>query len=319
MNKVRCWIGCGAFGLLFILVACNADQSAVTAVSPTPAPPFKIIAYVDNAVIVEQVPFAKLTHINYAFVIPNADGTLKPLPNRWKIGQLIEKAHENGVQVLISVGGWGHDATFEQLAANSESLTLFIDELVALVDAFGFDGIDMDWEYPDPASADNYVKLMQALGAAMRDRDKLLTAAVAALGENADGTTAPVFDEVDFLNLMVYDLSDGDHAPFSYAEASLAYWQERGLPPEKTVLGVPFYGRPDFIPYQKLVAANPAAASIDQIEYNGSRIYYNGIPTIQQKTELALSDASGIMFWTLSYDTQDETSLLNAIYNEVTP
>jgi hypothetical protein len=44
----------------------------------------------------------------------------------------------------------------------------------------------------------------------MRQRDKLLTAAVAALGYNADGITNPVFDEVDFLNLMVYDESDSD-------------------------------------------------------------------------------------------------------------
>ena len=299
---------------LILLTAVTACQSP----APTSTPPFKIIAYVDNAVIVEQIPFEKLTHINYAFAIPNTDGTLKPLGNRWKIGQLIEKAHENGVMVLISVGGWGHDETFETLAADAGATAVFVDDLTTLVDDFGFDGIDMDWEYPDTGdSSDRYAALMHELSAEMRQRDKLLTAAVAALGEHADGTAVSVFNDVDFLNLMVYDKSDGDHAPFSYAQESLAYWQARGLPPEKTVLGVPFYGRPDWIPYHKLVAADSTAAQADQIEYNGKIVYYNGIPTMQQKTNLAMDSASGIMFWMLSYDTQYETSLLNAIYDEV--
>ncbi len=283
--------------------------------APPSPPPFKIIAYVDNAIIVEQIPFEKLTHINYAFAIPNADGTVKPLGNRWKIGQLIEKAHENDVLVLISVGGWGHDETFETIAADGEAMALFINELLALTDAYGFDGIDMDWEYPDTGdSARQYTAMMETLGAAMHEQGKLLTAAAAALGEHGDGVETAVFPQIDFLNLMVYDKSNGDHAPFSYAQESLAYWQERGLPPEKTVLGVPFYGRPDWIPYHKLVAADPAAAEQDTIEYNGKIVYYNGIPTMQQKTKLAMESASGIMFWMLSYDTQDETSLLNAIY-----
>jgi len=304
------------FILLFLL-------TAVSACTPTPdttpsPPPFKIIAYVDNSIIVDQVPFEKLTHINYAFAIPNADGSVKPLGNRWKIEQLIEKANAKGVMVLISVGGWGHDETFETLAADPEAMALFVTELTTLVDDFGFNGIDMDWEYPDAGdSADRYTVLMTALGTEMRMRDKLLTAAVAAVGAHGDGVQTAVFSQVDFLNLMVYDKSNGDHASFSYAQESLAYWQQRGLPPEKTVLGVPFYGRPDWIPYHKLVAADPAAAQQDEIEYNGNIIYYNGIPAMQKKTKLAMESASGIMFWTLSYDTQDETSLLNTIYEGV--
>jgi GH18 family chitinase len=178
----------------------------------------------------------------------------------------------------------------------------------------------MDWEYPDaaPDSAGNFVKLMQALGAEMRARDKLLTAAVAAVGPSADGITAPVFDEVDFLNLMVYDKGDdGPHSPISYAEESLAYWQQRGLPPEKTVLGVPFYGRPQYLPYREIVKQNPEAAWQDEITYFGQPVYYNGIPTMQEKTKLALENASGVMFWTLEEDSTDETSLLQAIFETV--
>jgi GH18 family chitinase len=56
---------------------------------------------------------------------------------------------------------------------------------------------------------------------------------------------------------------------------------------------------------------------MDSSEYLGGMVFYNGIPTIQAKTQLALQRASGIMIWELSQDTMDETSLLNAIFQTV--
>ncbi|NJN55216.1 MAG: hypothetical protein HC804_10930 [Anaerolineae bacterium] len=284
------------------MAACDA-QAAPTAVPATtppaptvtavptdmPPPPFRIIGYVTESVIVELVPFEKLTHINYAFVIPNVDGTLKPLANGWKIDNLVEQAHAHNVQVLISVGGWGHDETFETLAADPAAQATLVQELVTLVEKYNLDGVDMDWEYPDPTtmspdSAQNYVDLMQTLGTEMRARGKLLTAAVVALGEQGGGVDTAVFDEVDFLNLMVYDRGgEGHHSSYEFAQESLTYWHERGLPPEKMVLGVPFYGRPNYSTYKELVAADPAAAFTDEVEQYGRTEYYNGIPTIQQK------------------------------------
>ncbi len=302
------------------LTATIAPTATVTAVPPTP---FRIIGYVTDAVIVELVPFDKLTHINYAFAIPNVDGTLKPMANSWKIDNLVEQAHANNVQVLISVGGWGWDETFETLAADPTARDRLVQELVALVEKHNLDGVDMDWEYPDPVSmspdsAQNYVKLMAALGTEMRVRGKLLTAAVVALGEHGEGVDPAVFDEVDFLNLMVYDRGgEGHHSSLEFAQESLAFWRERGLPQEKMVLGVPFYGRPNYALYKELVTADPAHALTDEAEWNGRTEYYNGIPTMQQKTRLAQEEASGIMIWTLEQDTQDELSLLQAIYNTV--
>lgn len=302
--------------------ATAVPATATPMATAVPPEPFRIIGYVTGNVIVEQVPFDRLTHINYAFALPNPDGTLKPIPNGWKIDQLVQQAHEHGVKVLISVGGWGHDETFEILAANPQARHALVQELVAFVEKHNLDGVDMDWEYPEPASASpdsaaNYLQLMQALGTQMRSRGKLLTAAVVALGYYGEGVDTAVFDEVDFLNLMAYDKGDGHHSPLEYAQDSLAYWQGRGLPPQKMVLGVPFYGRPQLTPYRKLVEADPAAAYQDSADYLGHVQNYNGIPTMQQKTQLALAHASGIMIWTLADDTQDETSLLRAIYETV--
>lgn len=311
--------------ILILIVACSPVAgtpvaSPVPEMTPTtPAPPeepFRIIGYFTDAGIVEAVPFERMTHINYAFVIPNEDGTLMPIANEWKLKNLVKAAHQHGVRVLPSVGGWGWDAQFEVMAGDAEARKVFIEEIIDFMNEYNLDGVDIDWEFPDAGqSALNYAALMRELRAALPG-DKLLTAAVPALGSNADNFLPETFDDVDFLNVMIYDGDHGaGHSPYKYAVDSLAYWSAQGLPKEKTVLGVPFYAHPGSIVYRKLVKADPSAAQKDSMEYSGATVYYNGIPTIVEKTRLAMEKASGMMFWTLEGDTNDDTSLIKAIYD----
>lgn len=173
--------------------------------------------------------------------------------------------------------------------------------------------MDIDWEYPDPGpSASNYTTLMNALSGAMHSRGKLLTAAVAADGWYGDGVQSAVFGYMDFLNIMSYE-DESPHASYAYAVSSLDYWQSRGLPASKTVLGVPFYAQPGYFSYREAVAANPANAYHDCAAINGLSACYNGIPTMQQKTDLLLQRGAGMMFWESSMDTTDGTSLVSAI------
>jgi GH18 family chitinase len=293
---------------------------AATVVSaPTLVPAlrdFRIVGYVtDWDVDVNRIQFDKLTHINYAFLLPEPDGTVRDAANVGKLDQVVERAHAQGVRVLISVGGWGYDQQFEKLAARPETRAAFVTALQRYAGAHALDGVDIDWEFPTgDTSAGNFLALMQALHAALQPEGKLLTAAVAALGENADGVGKDVFDLVDFLNLMAYDAPETNHSSYAFAAAALDYWGRRGLPAEKTVLGVPFYAQPGGLTYRQLIEFDPAAAHTDEVGYFGVKTYYNGIPTIQQKTRLARQRASGIMIWALPQDTADETSLLRAIY-----
>ena len=277
---------------------------------------FRIVGYVmDKAGTVDEIQYNRLTHINYAFLIPNEDGTVRPLYSQRKLARMIASAHEHGVKVLLSIGGWGYDGPFEALAGDSTTRARLIDEVVKQVEKYGFDGADMDWEYPDVGeSACNFLALMQELSAAMHARGKLVTAAVVALGPNAEGILPEVFDCVDFLNIMAYDGPGENHSPYSYAEEALDYWRGRGLPRAKAVLGLPFYGRPGGVPYKQLVEADEGAPYADQVEFRGKPVYYNGIPTVKRKTELALERGTGIMIWALTHDTSDESSLLRAIH-----
>jgi GH18 family chitinase len=301
--------------LMALLAACGTSRQAVEAPAPAEEsvemePPFRVIAYVTAAIVPETIPYGSLTHINYAFLIPNADGTFAHFPNAWKLEEIVAQAHRAGVQVLISVGGWGWHDQFEALAADPAARTLFVQGLATFVAQYGLDGADIDWEYPRPGpSADNFLLLIGDLRQAMPDR--LLTTAVVAYGQTGAGVVSDTFDLFDFVNVMTYD--GPDHGTMAQFQAGLDYWQSRGLPPAKTVMGVPFYARPNEMTYRRLVAIDPQAAYVDTMEHNGTTIHYNGIPTVQAKTRLARERAGGIMFWTLEHDDPGELSLLKAM------
>jgi hypothetical protein len=275
---------------------------------------FKVVGYMPSwAGSVSAVQYSKLTHINYAFLLPNADGSLQAIDNPSKLQSLVSTAHANGVKVQISVGGWnnGDDSHFETLAANATYRTNFVNNLVSFVSQYGLDGVDIDWEYPnDGSSANNYLALMQQLATQMHNRGKLLTAAVVAYGGSS--ILNGVFDVVDFLNIMAYDENDYQHSTYALAVQSVNYWRGRGLAAGKTVLGVPFYGHPTWESYAALIArgADPYSDTFDGVGYNG-------ITTIKSKTNLAFDQGGGIMMWELSQDATGTYSLLSAIHDVV--
>jgi chitinase len=296
-------------GFIFLLLGGCLPQKA----SPLSSPEFRVLAYVTEDTVPELIPYDKLTHINYSFILPRVDGSIRDVYNPWKLKKIVETGRAHGVSVFVAVGGWGLEKEFEAIAADPAIRAVFVQTLVEYAAEYDLDGIDIDWEYPVVGVSDgNYLALMRELRAALPEQVQLTTA-VPAYGRNADGFPAESFAYLDFVNLMVYDLSREAHATMEMAEQSLDYWQGRGLSVDKTVLGVPFYSRPGEVPYRKMIQADPAAAQLDVFEFAGVLQYYNGIPTIQAKTELALGRASGIMFWALSHDTTDEYSLLTAI------
>jgi GH18 family chitinase len=286
--------------------------------TPSP-PPFQIIAYATAGIVASVIPYDQLTQINYSFLIPNGDGTFVPITNGWKLKQIVGTGHSKNVKVLISVGGWGWDNQFEAMAAAPQSRSAFVRNLTAFVQEYQLDGADIDWEYPDAGpSSQNFLSLIQELRAAMSD--KRLTAAVVSYGEHGLGIPPESFEFLDFINVMTYD--GPDHGTMEQFEKGLAFWSERGVPKEKLIVGVPFYSHvknssAEGMRYAKLVQADPAAAQVDEFDVYGSTQVYNGIPTIQKKTRIAMSKATGIMFWALDHDTQGDLSLVNAIFHTV--
>lgn len=272
---------------------------------------FKVVGYMPSwAGNVGTVQYSKLTHINYAFLLPTNTGGLQAIENPSKLQSLVSTAHANGVKVMISVGGWnnGNDGGFESLAANSTYRQNFVTNIMNFVNQYNLDGADIDWEYPDAgASANNYVTLMTMLSNSLHNQGKLLTAAV--VGNNGGSILSSVFPLVDFLTIMAYDANNFEHSTYNFAVTCLNYWRNRGLPKEKAILGVPFYARPSWKGYNQLLNEGASPNS----DYFGSD-FYNGLPTMRQKTNLAFDNGGGVMIWELSQDVNNANSLLSAIH-----
>jgi chitinase len=262
----------------------------------------------------DEIPYAKLTHINYAFVIPSSsgDGSLEGLENPSKLQHIVELAHANGVKVGIAVGGWSDlkNPGFEGLSASASPRENFADNLLELIRKFDLDGVDIDWEYPQGiVQSQHYHLMMHLLAEKLHAKGKILSAAVADGAENGAAIPAELFQYIDFLNIMAYDGDEEDgHSPYSLAESALDYWLGRGLPQAKAVLGVPFYARPSWKTYKTLLAKG---ADPHSDHFKGDS--FNGMHTIAQKAQLAINRGNGIMIWELSGDVQGPNSLVSAI------
>ncbi|MEV4537872.1 glycosyl hydrolase family 18 protein [Asanoa sp. NPDC049518] len=316
-----------------ILAAVSAAVTALAAgtlavlAAPTPAQAavlpngFKSVGYMPSwAGSATAIQYSKLTHVNYAFVLPNGNGSLTAVDNPSKLQQIVSLGHAANTKVLIAIGGWndGNDSGFEQMAANAGTRTTFVNNVVNLVNQYNLDGVDIDWEYPDAGtSGNNFTALMSQLSTAMHSRGKLLTAAVVSGGGTAQGVQPAVFGYVDFLNIMTYD-GGSPHANYQWTIDNINGWKSRGLPASKAVVGVPFYSRPGGIPYNQIVAQNAAWANQDCATINGVQQCYNGLPTIRAKTQWAMANAGGMMNWELSQDPNNANSLVSAIYTVAT-
>ena len=293
---------------------------------------FKVVGYFPSwsGNKLDRIQFDIVTHINYAFAIPTPDGSLLPLENPDLARTLIAQAHANNVKVLLAVGGWEYNGTplentFVQATNTDAKIQKFANAIMDMVREYGFDGVDMDWEHPrhGEPSQYQYEKLMLTLSNMCKSENKLLTSAVLS-GVSPDGIiywdsaahTDAVLNAVDWINVMAYDGGDGErHSSYYFAVNCGLYWRDtRDMPPEKVVLGVPFYGRPSWASYDQILQANPEAYKTDTSMINGMLAHYNGIPTIKAKTSWAKQNVGGIMIWELSQDTSDRSkSLLSAI------
>lgn len=254
-------------GILLIAVSGYAQPKASKRV---------IVAYVTSWTTVMPDP-EYITHLNYAFGHVNEQFNGIRVDNEARLKSLTGlKAKYPALKVMLSVGGWG-SGRFSEMAATAENRKGFAEDCVRLIKAFNLDGIDIDWEYPgsnaakissSPEDTQNYTLLMQEIRKQIGKR-KLLTLASSADAKYIDfKAIEPV---VDFVNIMTYDMG---RPPYHHAglyrsqytsgisvdEAVTAHFNA-GMPMNKLVLGIPFYGHgnngiPDFIDYRNIIKLN---------------------------------------------------------------
>ncbi len=269
----------------------------------------------NNLVSPARIPYDKLTIINYAFFVPRPDGTIT---GRDTVGdalylrgtqgsRLTDLAHRHGVKVLLSLGGWEDSDNFPAIAATSLLRGAFARACTGAIREYGFDGIDIDWEYPGYAdhkgtSGDrrNFTLLLQTLRdslsayGARTGRSYLLTAALPAAAAHAAHIEVKEIAEIlDQVNIMTYDFS-GPWDPRSYHNSPLygslgidsgrsvdgafrLYHRTYGVPAAKINLGVAFYGQT----FSGCTALNAPHAGADTLHFpRDGAFYYDILNTI---------------------------------------
>jgi chitinase len=266
-----------------IAIVTAVVSAAVVASPPERAVIIAYIFPQDDVIDPAQIAAGKLTHINYAFANIRdgkvVEGFAKDAEN-FKVLAGLRRKHPD-LRILVSVGGWTWSGAFSDVALTPESRRRFVTSAVDFVRRHDLDGFDVDWEYPGlpgngnthrPEDKENFTALMADLRHALdqaartaakgraRSRPYLLTFAAGASPKFLEHTEmAKVQESVDFVNLMTYDFREAGGDPLAGHHANLyphpADNKQRsvdgsvrdflaaGVPPNKLVVGVPFYGR----------------------------------------------------------------------------
>jgi chitinase len=183
--------------------------------------------------------------------------------------ELTGDAHKAGVRVLISLGGWGWDPQFASIVSRPESEDRYVKAVLEIALGFDYDGIDLDWEYPDTETevagferlARRFRKELDAIGARKGTPMALTMAASANPGTLKWLRKEFLLETMDWINVMTYDFTGarsgyaGHHSPLFASskppggnprsiERTMKYLlEERGLPAGRLAVGIPLYGR----------------------------------------------------------------------------
>jgi chitinase len=280
------------------------NPAPVTGGNPPPIDGPKIVGYFVEWGIygrnynVTDIPADKLNVINYAFAdispagevviydrwaavekaFPGDSWEQMPRGNYNQLRKLKEK-HPHLV-TMISVGGWTLSGRFSDVALTPESREKFARSAVAFIVEHGFDGVDIDWEYPvggglesnkvRPEDKRNYTLLLRELrrqldARGVLDGRKYYLSIASPAGDDKIRNLEPagIAEACDWINIMTYDFAGGwekktgHQAPMFSPEGrgatnpstlwsvdgAVRQFLDAGVDPQKLVVGVPFYGR----------------------------------------------------------------------------
>ncbi|KAI0051250.1 glycoside hydrolase family 18 protein [Auriscalpium vulgare] len=293
-----------------------------------------------------SVPVQDLTHILYAFANVRetgevflsddwADKDIHYPSDSWndsgnnlygnlKALYLLKKANRH-LKILLSIGGWSYSAAFHPVVVNPAKRSEFARSAVRLLEDFGFDGLDVDYEYPgNDEQARGYVELLREMRWTLDEHARrknanyrfLLTIAAPCGPDNYQKLHIREMDQsLDFWNLMAYDFAGswdkvaGHQAniyggPINAAQA-VQHYTSSGVARPKVILGVPLYGR------SFLQTTGPGAPynGLGQGSWEAGVYDYRALPLPNAHV---LRDERAVASWSYDYQTHEMVSFDDA-------
>ena len=217
------------------------------------------------------------------------------------------------IKIVLSVGGWGADG-FSQAARTEEGRALFAVSAVSLVETYGLDGIDIDWEFPQEEEWDSFSLLLVQLKQLLSSQPQPIALSVALYPQQNQMNTEAM-QALDRIHLMAYDQFDhqGFHSTLQTAQEAVEQFLQQGADARQLSLGIPAYGRPldasaQWVFYKDI----PQDISRENPDLDGE-IFFNSAATAAAKTQFACdSKLGGVMLYHLLCDRTGPDSLVAA-------
>ncbi|XP_003484989.1 probable chitinase 2 isoform X1 [Bombus impatiens] len=271
------------------------------------------------------------THIIYAFAgldsktwtITSLDPNIDIDKDNYKRMTELREQYP-GLNILLAIGGWNEGSkNYSILASSPTRRSIFVKSVVDFLEEYKFDGFDLDWEYPgsrggSPEDKLYFALLVKQLKEAFKESNYLLTAA---LGSNkAIIDTAYDIPEIskylDYIHVMAYDYHGSwdkkvlPNAPLRSGDGlsvmeTLNYLLSKGAPANKTILGLPMYGR-TYILASKLNSSQESPINRTTIT-NGFKGPYTDQEGFMGYNEICEELVSHKGNWTSGWDDTSDT------------
>ena len=244
----------------------NEDPGTETHCTDIGQTPIILAYFTEYTEVLPEVTL--LTHINYAhgrFKNPTTGdgGIVITESSKAPISKVVALKSKNpNLKVMLMIGGWGgHADGFSMMARDATKRTAFCQSVKNLLEVNHLDGVDIDWEYPtqsadgetgcDPSDTQNFNLVLKELRETL-GTGKIISFASSSSAKYVDWKTAMKY--LDYVNVMTYDMGaapNGHNSPLhKSSKFNHRSWDESvqahvsgGVPRERMVMGIPFYGK----------------------------------------------------------------------------